>query len=93
MDLLANFIGYVAQSLLVEAKYNVMIGITREFCNVTTHYYSLQFLPFTVHGQQYLLDEARPKRIAKEESLEKRTQEFRIWEQTKKRKTRSSILT
>lgn len=51
IDLIANFICYVSQTLLVENKYQTLIGITREFCNATTHYYSLYVLPFTVYAQ------------------------------------------
>jgi hypothetical protein len=56
MDLLANVQAYIIQSLMVEEKWNTLIAVSREFCNVTTHYYSIYILPFTVNAQQILLN-------------------------------------
>ncbi|CAD8200548.1 unnamed protein product [Paramecium pentaurelia] len=93
MDLLANIMAYIVQSLMVEQKWNSLIGISRQFCNLTTHYYSQYILPFTIHAQTILFKEAQNKTQLKQEELNARTQAFQVWEQTKKKKTRSSLLT
>lgn len=67
MDLLAHLIGYIIQSLLVEQKWHSLIGISREFCNLTTHYYSQYILPFTIHAQTILFKEAQARTQEKQE--------------------------
>jgi hypothetical protein len=51
MTVLANLLSFVIQLLMYEEKWNVLIYITKLFCNLTNHYYSIQILPFTSYAQ------------------------------------------
>jgi len=35
---------------MIEDKWHVLIGISREFTNLTWHYYGVYILPFTIHA-------------------------------------------
>lgn len=58
---------------MVEKKWNLLIGISRTFCNLTTHCYSMQLLHFTMYAQTILHTDAAKKTEAKKDELEKRT--------------------
>lgn len=65
IELLANFLGYVVQSLRIEEKYRVLIGLVREYSNATQHRHSLLLLPFLIDAQEKLLAEAQSQLTAK----------------------------
>lgn len=41
---------------MVEEKWNTLISISRDFCNMTDHFYSSYILPFTIYAQEILFD-------------------------------------
>lgn len=61
---------------------------------MTQHFFSLEVLPFTVHAQRRLYEQAKEQTLAKIKQLEDRTKEFEDWKVTnKKRRTRQAMLT
>ena len=50
VDMLADIEAFVVQILMLEEKWHVLIGISREFTNLTWHCYGLYLLPFTIHA-------------------------------------------
>lgn len=41
LEAIGSVVAYSVQTLRLEGKFNLVINLTREFCNVTQHYYSL----------------------------------------------------
>ena len=56
LEAICGVIAYTVQTLRIEEKFNLVINLSRDFCNVTQHYYSLEFLPFMIESQQKLID-------------------------------------
>ena len=78
---------------MLEEKWRVLIGVSREFTNLTWHAFGICILPFMIEAQSIIFSEAHEKTQKKKQLLEERTQKFEHWVATKKRKTRSSVLT
>jgi len=78
---------------MAEEKWNVLIGVTRSFCNESAHFYSKYLLPFTNYAQEILYKEAQQKTAAKRIELIERTKKFEDWKNTKRRKTRTAMMT
>jgi hypothetical protein len=53
----SDFVSF-PQVLMAEEKWNVLIGVTRSFCNESAHFYSKYLLPFTNYAQEILYKEA-----------------------------------
>lgn len=72
----------------------MLVEDSKHFCNTSQHYFSLEVLPFTVHAQKKLYEQAKEQTTAKIKQLENRTKAFEEWKATnKKRKTRQAMLT
>lgn len=78
---------------MVEEKWNVLIGITRSFCNESSHFYSKYLLPFTSYAQEILYKAAAAKTNEKSNELVERTRKYEEWKNSKKFKTRSAMMT
>jgi hypothetical protein len=50
VDNFGHIISYATIVLLIEEKYNLFIGISRDFANITQHNYSNFILDFTLAG-------------------------------------------
>jgi len=59
IEAISSIVAYTVQMLRLENKYNLVINLSRDFCNVTQHYYSLEFLPFMIESQQKLIEEVK----------------------------------
>lgn len=58
MEVFANVVAFTTEVLMAEEKWNVLIGVTRSFCNESAHFYSKYLLPFTNYAQEILYKEA-----------------------------------
>ena len=91
---IGNLMAYVTNTLLVENKHNLLIGLTRKFCNITTHYYSQYILPFTLNSQDLLYQNAALKTAQKREAKKKREDDHEVWrKENLKKRTRTDMLT
>ena len=79
INCLGNVIAYTVSCLFYEEKWSVMVGIIRDFCNLTNHYYSSVLLPFLSHGQNIRYESAKQKTELKVEEFKKRTDEYEKW--------------
>ncbi|KRW99762.1 hypothetical protein PPERSA_07839 [Pseudocohnilembus persalinus] len=94
IELFANIIAYTIQSLMVEKKWNLLISISRDFCNLSDHQFSKYILHFTQYAQDILFQEAQEKTNQKEQELEAREKAFKEWqEKNKKKRSRQMQLT
>lgn len=50
VNVVAHVVAYTAQVLAVEQKWNVLIGVTRDFSNATQNAFSQHILPFTIEA-------------------------------------------
>jgi len=79
---------------MYEEKWNVLIYITKLFCNLTNHYYSIQVLPFTSYAQNILFELAKNATSEKRDVLKQCEEKFIAWKSTNKKKfkTRQAML-
>lgn len=77
---MANIMAYTVSCLFLEEKWQILIGLVRNFSNITSHCYSNNLLPFLIHAQTIKLDQAKSKTEVKKEELEKRIEDFKKWE-------------
>ncbi|EAR94374.2 hypothetical protein TTHERM_00049190 (macronuclear) [Tetrahymena thermophila SB210] len=92
IEVLANVVAFTTQVLMVEQKWNVLIGITRSFCNDSQHYYSKYILPFTNYAQKKIYKEANLRTIAKINELAEEERLYNEWKKGR-RKTRAAMMT
>ena len=76
MEVVCGVVAYSVQTLRIEEKFNLVINLARDFCNVTQHYYSLEFLPFMIESQQKLIDEVQSEINKESEQLGDVVSEF-----------------
>jgi hypothetical protein len=57
MESLSAILAYTVNTLRLENKHQLLIGIVRDFCNATQHHYSLVLLPFMTSSQGKLLED------------------------------------
>ena len=72
--------------LLVEEKWQLIIYISRSFCNITSHFYSSFILPYTIYAKKIKEIQAKKKTLEKREALRARTEEFEKWKASRKKK-------
>lgn len=73
---MSSLLAYTVQTLRLENKYNLVINLSRDFCNATQHYHSLEFLPFMIESQQKLIDEVKESIDKENGSLNELVSEF-----------------
>ena len=54
VDVFGHVVAYATVVLLIEEKYELFIGLSRDFANITQHNYSEFILDFTLAGQEKL---------------------------------------
>jgi len=71
-----------------------LIWITRNFTNITNHFFGYSVLPFIEHAKEKKFLQAEKNTNLKKEELNKRTQDFEKWKEAnkKKKKNRQAFL-
>ncbi len=87
-----DVLSFVVQLLTFTKQERVLVGLIIDFTNCTEHIYGKQLLKFLVKGQQVIYEKCYGKVVAKREELNKKVEEFNLYQQKKRKKKREMML-
>lgn len=87
-----DVLSFVVQLLTYTKQERVLVGLIIDFTNSTEHIYGKQLLKFLVKGQEVIYDKCYGEVVNKREELNKKVEEFNLYQQKKRKKKREMML-